>query len=371
MDTLTGPKGNAKLQDKIPRLTAGLSEASRGFVTSKFTDEPIHNIEQRIAKSKIVRKESPQDTYDTGVALFKDSLDDVLALKGMLDEKGLKYQAATDGLANEIMQCGIDYFKHFKEEKDVSEETMQLLNYASRLAIGPQTKDRVKENIGGVEEWKENGPIDGQVEKITQLLTIATQGNQTLSGASTLVNSARPYLDEMAGNVGRDHVGYVKWSTLVSQVAMSIIIGAINAAQEGIQHNREKLNRLPDRAKHGLRVLKNIGTLDMDAEARSRHTANTSSLRGLSQQIDSAMAQAKGGDGCYVATMAYGDYDHPQVLRLRHFRDAHLRRFAAGRAFIRNYYRYSPGLVSWLGNQAGINAAVRRILDWGIATFGR
>jgi hypothetical protein len=47
-------------------------------------------------------------------------------------------------------------------------------------------------------------------------------------------------------------------------------------------------------------------------------------------------------DGCYIATMAYGNYDHPQVLELRTFRDEFLSKSYLGRNFIKLYYKYSP-----------------------------
>lgn len=67
--------------------------------------------------------------------------------------------------------------------------------------------------------------------------------------------------------------------------------------------------------------------------------------------------------GCYIATMAYGSYDAPEVLVLRRFRDQKLARSVFGRWFIRVYYRYSPGLVELLKGHERANAAIRRILD--------
>lgn len=49
--------------------------------------------------------------------------------------------------------------------------------------------------------------------------------------------------------------------------------------------------------------------------------------------------------GCYIATMAYGSYEHPKVITLRHFRDRFLAKSQWGRAFIKFYYRKSPGFV--------------------------
>lgn len=67
--------------------------------------------------------------------------------------------------------------------------------------------------------------------------------------------------------------------------------------------------------------------------------------------------------GCYIATMAYGDYEHPQVLILRHFRDAVLDKSILGRLFIKTYYLYSPQLVEILKSQKLINSFIRKSLN--------
>ena len=52
--------------------------------------------------------------------------------------------------------------------------------------------------------------------------------------------------------------------------------------------------------------------------------------------------------GCFIATACYGDYDHPVVVELRHFRDDHLETSAAGRAFVQWYYKWSPTFANLL-----------------------
>lgn len=58
---------------------------------------------------------------------------------------------------------------------------------------------------------------------------------------------------------------------------------------------------------------------------------------------------AEEGGFCYVATAVYGDRDHPEVMRLRGFRDSVLLRSASGRRFVRWYYREGPGLALMQG----------------------
>lgn len=68
-------------------------------------------------------------------------------------------------------------------------------------------------------------------------------------------------------------------------------------------------------------------------------------------------------DGCYIATMAYGSYEHPQVIELRKFRDDILRRSHFGRLFVKLYYFASPKLVILFKNQITTNKIIRKILD--------
>jgi hypothetical protein len=51
------------------------------------------------------------------------------------------------------------------------------------------------------------------------------------------------------------------------------------------------------------------------------------------------------GSGCFVATAAYGNRQHPDVVALRRFRDEILARHRAGAAFIRAYRALGPRLA--------------------------
>ncbi len=66
---------------------------------------------------------------------------------------------------------------------------------------------------------------------------------------------------------------------------------------------------------------------------------------------------------CYIATHIYGDYDAPQVLVLRRWRDLSLRRTVVGRAGVWAYYVVSPWLVRTLGDRPPFARVARSLLD--------
>ena len=84
--------------------------------------------------------------------------------------------------------------------------------------------------------------------------------------------------------------------------------------------------------------------------------------KSTAKKVGSTISKATDG-GCYIATMAYGDYEHPQVMVLRKFRDEKLSNTLLGRSFVSFYYATSPHLVKLLKNQKYINQLIRNLLD--------
>ena len=66
---------------------------------------------------------------------------------------------------------------------------------------------------------------------------------------------------------------------------------------------------------------------------------------------------------CYIATMVYGDYNHPHVMALRSYRDNTLRNTNIGRAFISFYYKHSPSWVDQMKDKKLVNKIIKKVLD--------
>lgn len=64
---------------------------------------------------------------------------------------------------------------------------------------------------------------------------------------------------------------------------------------------------------------------------------------------------------CFVATAAFGE-GAPELVAFRAFRDEVLRKRALGRAFIRGYYAWGPGVAAWVVRHPPVRAGVRGVL---------
>lgn len=67
-------------------------------------------------------------------------------------------------------------------------------------------------------------------------------------------------------------------------------------------------------------------------------------------------------EGCFIATACYGNYEDPNVLILRNYRDQFLSKKQIGRLFIRTYYLLSPELAAIIAKRKTLKSIVRFLL---------
>ena len=94
------------------------------------------------------------------------------------------------------------------------------------------------------------------------------------------------------------------------------------------------------------------GNLEFEAEGDLSSLSNTTKVK-----------TTKKSGSCFVATAVYEDYDHPQVIRLRAFRDHFLSGSALGRTLIRIYYVVGPYLAILPTRSRVTKRLLRLILD--------
>lgn len=78
-----------------------------------------------------------------------------------------------------------------------------------------------------------------------------------------------------------------------------------------------------------------------------------------SSSLSFSGSSGSGSVGCFIATAAFGDYDHSNVQILREFRDRYLLTSSFGRMLVGFYYQYSPALARFAGKHKSIKALTR------------
>lgn len=87
-------------------------------------------------------------------------------------------------------------------------------------------------------------------------------------------------------------------------------------------------------------------------------------LNGYYNRFIKQFKQDTKSEGCYIATAIYGDYNSPEVITLRRFRDQYLLERSWGKCFVSFYYKYSPAVVKKMKNKATLNLIIKYALDY-------
>lgn len=349
-----------------------------------FVQKPIEQIEKKVEEAKTKRKANKANAVNIGKALFEQTSENLKQLKSILGTSNLKFSSISDKVSDEILQCGIDYFSHYRDSStDPGSASMDLFRKAKSLAVGNIAKQRCQENTENLQEWIDDKPerekqarILVDLERIKNLIDEYEDRNETVSNAKQLLASARPYLGNVKSILGSTDELYLGLSSRIASDAQGMCVSEINKLQERFSNTYDNATKLAailllkQRVDEAWEVTNTIGSMDLRQDFRTRYTQNRTSLSNLKTQLAAvntgggrSSGGSSGSSGCYIATMAYGYYDHPQVMILRQFRDEVLDKSALGKWFIKTYYHYSPRLVERLKNQRTVNIIIRKALN--------
>lgn len=358
----------------------GTSNIWQSTLSKGLVKPIIDKISNAIAEAK--KSKGSRPNYDAGVKLMNSTMGDLQQLKGILSTSNMEYQMIADKLAQAILQCGINYFNE-SDDDDAPQKAMTLQNYALSIAVGQLAKQRCQENVNVLKNMGPEYAIRKEMDAIGRLLKtfnalskrsastileryssyspLGTQKSRyTEHDILNLVNQAKPELNKIKSKLGVSNELYLKISSAVASAAINALIDIVNKEQEAMSMcGGNAALMLSPTISSAVETMSIIGRLDMTSQCRT-YFNNNSTLNSINRQLQPKQTSS---GGCYIATMVYGDYDHPQVMALRNFRDEFLDHREWGRRFIRFYYKHSPGWVEKLKSHKLINKGIQKILD--------
>lgn len=228
--------------------------AKKEFLKS-FVQKPIEQIEKKIEQAKSRRRTENADGAKAGKELYLHTIESISQLKTMDGSSNIKFSSISDKLANEILQCGIDYFKfncdcsentttiskdHLKyfgvsSTENFAETTMDLFRKAKSLAFGKIALERCKENIEGLQEWIEETPVREKQKLISEDLQFITRMMIEIDSSSTDVHAAKkivvlckPELKKIKNVLENSDEFYLNISSLLVQKVQNLLIKLIN-----------------------------------------------------------------------------------------------------------------------------------------------
>ncbi len=332
---------------KFVEIVSKLQFSAKQDFLKSFVQKPIEQVERLIEESKTKRKANKANAVNNGNTLYQQTTENIKQLKSILGASDIKFSSVSDKVADEILQCGIDYFKHYRDSNtDPSSATMDLFRKAKSLALGSVIRQRIQENTESLQEWINDKPEREKQKKVEEDLKFITSKlerfqnlSDTVANAKDLVDNCKPKLTNIKNTLGSTDDFYLKISGAVVNNAQGMLVTVINDEQELFQLStnpssaniqkiaeiavrRNGANRanatsaltdlITDRytaienlktaIRGALGVSTSLGTLDMVSELRTRYNNNHSTLKSIASQLSvssSSYSSSSSSSGSY------------------------------------------------------------------------
>ena len=295
LDTLSAAVGAQRLLPCLP------SDEWRAYLSGQAVKPLLDALQAAVDKAKASKGKGISARYDAGVELMNGTKATLAQLRELLPADDMQYQMMADKLAQEILQCGIDYY-NASEAVDAARKAMRLQKYALSVAVGKMAKDRCRENVNILQKIIDNLPpvsVFAEDRAIKEALRKFCQLPDRITHSVTLLNGAKPHLQSIKGKLGSTNAYYLKVSTQVVGNALHNVIEEVNDAQredddpdsivfESTRALRaiEKLSVLRGVLQAAWNATKIMDTFDMDSSFKSRYDKNRDILKGLCDQLE-------------------------------------------------------------------------------------
>lgn len=299
------------------RVLPGGSEIIEFELRDMAMDAPIKIIEKEIAAAKAVDNSNAEAQLEAGKRLSNNTHKARIQLQKLIGDTDPRYSRLVDKLANQILQCSINYFNNIDgENRTIIENALKLGEYALKIAVGKMARDHIQHNVDILRKKKENLPpaeVEEEVSEILRALKTFVELPDKIEHSVTLLNDTKPQLQVMKAKLGQSNEFYLKLSTQVVSNALHNLIEEVNRVQKEPKYNfststpaQRALNELMDSptqkflrlmeiektVKSAWNCTKIMDSFDMESSFRSeRYLPNRNTLKSMYDQFAQTTTQ--------------------------------------------------------------------------------
>lgn len=300
------------------------SNAWNNAAKGKMVQPLIKDLTAAITKSKQSKDKTPKDRLESGKELNKEAKKLLFRLRQLLPSNDLQLMSISDKVANEVLQCGIDYYND-SDSPYSAYEALDLQNAASMFAMGTMVKERCKENCDILKKNMESLPpreIEKEHIAIQKALKKFCEAADEISYATILINEVQSPLSVVKQRLGVTHDYYIRMSSVVVGNALHNLIEEVNATQKayndapvGSYSETAARNKYKSSVEAAWSLTQRIETFAMDSTTAQRFNQNKEILRGLYNQLqsnatvvssDSSSSDDNSWSSCLIQILIYG-----------------------------------------------------------------
>ena len=283
-------------------ILSQLNFSAKEEYLNSFIQKPIGEIEKEIETAQTKRNANKANTANAGNELYRSVENELRQLQSVLGIDHIRYSSIADKVANEILQCGIDFFNQYKDSStDPCNTSIWLIQRAKSIAVNTVCKQRCDENIDELQKWINNAHVRGKERQIAVPLTFITDKLQLFKSQSNSIDNARklivlckPKLDEIKIVLGAHDDYYLQLSSAVVNSAQNMLVAIVNKVYDerhmdiylsSLHPKVTSLSELKSIVNKAYNVMISMQTMDMLPELRVQFNNNKSTLLEVKKTI--------------------------------------------------------------------------------------
>lgn len=239
------------------------------YIKEKLIDATTGRIRAAIATAKNASADDSDASYTAGKTLMNCSKAELPKLKAICGNGDSVYGITADGLAKQILQCGINYYNNtFDDQYDRIEKALELQEYALSIAVGSVARVRCQKNVDIIINVKSKLPpreVKQYYDNVYDLLNNFKKASQTFANTIQLIQDCAPQLVAIKNATGLNPQ-YLTLSTRVVNVALNATIENVNNSQEKDIFGKHDFDKIKKALKEGWRITLYMDRLDKEAE---------------------------------------------------------------------------------------------------------
>jgi hypothetical protein len=292
----------------LAQIAKDVNFTARADFLKNISKSITDNIKVAISISENARKANNAKAEKAGKKLYNDTKTDLVQLKSIFGEQDFNYSNIADKVANEILQCSVDYFNEMQEQDsstDYHTNATNLVKLAQNIAVGSVVRGRVEDNLQTLNDMKksfaqrkEQAKVAEEVKTVKEQLTrFINTYSKTISDADNLARTCKPCLDRMKNILGSYNDLYIQISSAIVNNCIGTMVKVINASQQN------QLNILSGMLEFEISAARTLMTylssFDMNSSERQHYNNNKSSLDNLYTQITAIHGRLSGRSSNY------------------------------------------------------------------------
>ncbi len=283
----------------IPILT---HQSDKKYLTQQAVNEPISTIESAIQVAKAVRRTDAEESLKAGKKLIRDTKEALESLSAYYSKDDFEYQKVADALADQILQCGINYFNNSDDAKSTKiKNALAVQKYALGVAAGQLEIDRCTQNVNILRKQQEQLPPDSVAAEDTAIKVLIASFNRsdnTFSSISSFLVNCSKSVVKIKEKLGKNNSYYLKVSTLVVNSALSELIDLVNSTLESLNNHTTSVSDAKSALSSAWHITIDMDKFDIEKDfLNSRYSPNKGTLE--------HMIEEAGGFGIFGFVKSY------------------------------------------------------------------